>query len=76
MIMRTTNVIATVAVFALPASARAIAQYDSLRARVLTDMLASFELQPGTVAFVGYGSLFEQRDYLNDAWIPGAGGLP
>ena len=52
---------------------RAIAQYDSLRARVLTDMLASFELQPGTVAFVGYGSLFEQRDYLNDEWIHGAG---
>jgi hypothetical protein len=52
---------------------RAIAQYDSLRARVLTDMLASFELQPGTVAFVGYGSLFEQRDYLNEEWVNGAG---
>jgi hypothetical protein len=52
---------------------RAIAQYDSLRARVLTDVLASYELQPGTVAFVGYGSLFERRDYVNDEWVNGAG---
>jgi hypothetical protein len=52
---------------------RAIAQYDSLRARVLTDYLASYELRPGTVAYVGYGSLYERRDYLGDAWISGAG---
>lgn len=52
---------------------RAIAQYDSLRARLLTDMLASYELQPGTVAFVGYGSLYEQREYLNDEWVSGTG---
>jgi hypothetical protein len=42
---------------------RAIAQYDSLRARVLTDLLASFELRPGTVAYAGYGSLFERREF-------------
>ena len=52
---------------------RAIAQYDSLRARVLTDYLASYELRPGTVAYVAYGSLYERRDYLGDAWISGAG---
>jgi Domain of unknown function (DUF5916)/Carbohydrate family 9 binding domain-like len=52
---------------------RAIAQYDSLRARVLTDLLASYELQPGTVAFVGYGSLFEQRDFVGDEWVSGRG---
>ena len=52
---------------------RAIAQYDSLRARVLTDLLASYELQPGTVAFIGYGSLYEQREYVNDEWVNGAG---
>jgi hypothetical protein len=52
---------------------RAIAQYDSLRARVLTDLLASYELRPGTVAFVGYGSLFEQREFAGEEWIPGRG---
>jgi hypothetical protein len=52
---------------------RAIAQYDSVRARVLTDFLASYELRPGTVAYAGYGSLYERRDYLGDAWVPGAG---
>jgi hypothetical protein len=52
---------------------RAIAQYDSLRTRVLTDLLASYELRPGTVAFVGYGSLFEQRDYADEAWVSGRG---
>jgi hypothetical protein len=52
---------------------RAIAQYDSRRARVLTDLLASYELQPGTVAFAGYGSLYEKREYLNDEWVAGAG---
>jgi FkbM family methyltransferase len=55
---------------------RAIAQYDSLRARVLTDLLASYELQPGTVAFVGYGSLYERRAYLDDEWVSGTGELP
>jgi len=52
---------------------RAIVQYDSLRARVLTDFLASYELRPGTVGYVGYGSLYERRDFLGDAWVPGAG---
>jgi hypothetical protein len=52
---------------------RAIAQYDSLRARVLTDLLASYELQPGTVAFVGYGSLYEKRAFLGDEWVSGEG---
>ena len=36
---------------------RGIAQYDSLRERVLSDFLASYELRPGTVAYAGYGSL-------------------
>lgn len=50
---------------------RAIAQYDSSRKRVLTDFLASFELVPGTVAYLGYGSLFEKRAW--DAIEPIAG---
>lgn len=39
---------------------RAIAQYDSSRRRVLTDLLASYELAPGSVVHAGYGSLIEQ----------------
>jgi hypothetical protein len=52
---------------------RAIAQYDSLQARVLTDFLASYELRPGTVAYVGYGSLYERRDFVAGEWLAGAG---
>jgi hypothetical protein len=52
---------------------RAIAQYDSRRERVLTDLLASYELQPGTVAYAGYGSLYERRDFLDSEWVSGTG---
>jgi hypothetical protein len=52
---------------------RGIAQFDSSRSTVLTDFLASYELRPGTVFYAGYGSLVEQRDYLNDQWVTGAG---
>ena len=52
---------------------RGIAQYDSLRERVLFDALASYELRPGTVAYVGYGSLYERRAFINDAWVEQAG---
>ena len=46
--------------------ARAIVQYDSSRDRVLTDLLGSYELRPGTVLFVGYGSLLEQRAFTDE----------
>ena len=39
--------------------ARAIVQYDSSRRRVLGDFLGSYELSPGTVVHVGYGTLLE-----------------
>jgi hypothetical protein len=52
---------------------RAIAQYDSLRARVLSDFLASYELRPGTVAYAGYGSLHERRAFVENEWVEGAG---
>ncbi len=52
---------------------RGIVQYDSSRSRVLTDFLTSYELRPGTVAHLGYGSLIEKRDYLDDRWVPGQG---
>jgi hypothetical protein len=41
---------------------RAIAQYDSSRRRVLSDVLASWELVPGTVVHAGYGALLESAN--------------
>ena len=52
---------------------RAIAQFDSSRYRVLTDFLSSYELRPGTVVYAGYGSLIEQRDFVDGQWVAGAG---
>jgi hypothetical protein len=52
---------------------RGIVQFDGPRARVLTDFLASYELQPGSVAFVGYGSLLERRAWRDDEWVPREG---
>jgi hypothetical protein len=40
---------------------------------VLTDFLASYELRPGTVAYVGYGSLIERRDFIDGQWTLGVG---
>ena len=39
---------------------RLLLQYDSAEQRVLTDLLASYELVPGTVFHAGYGSLYER----------------
>ena len=49
---------------------RGILQFDSQRKRVLTDLLASYELRPGTVLFAGYGSLVEQRAFRDGTWVP------
>ena len=46
---------------------RFLAQFDSSAKRVLTDLLASYELVPGTVFHAGYGSLYEQRGIGTDA---------
>jgi len=54
-------------------SLRAIAQYDSSRNRVLTDFLASYELIPGTVAYAGYGALFERRSWDGQEFLQGTG---
>jgi hypothetical protein len=54
-------------------SLRAIVQYDSSLSRVLTDLLVSWELRPGTVAYAGYGSLVERREWDGAAWTTGAG---
>jgi hypothetical protein len=52
---------------------RAITQYDSSRRRVLGDFLASYELVPGTVVHLGYGSLLEQL--VGDTYTPVARAL-
>jgi hypothetical protein len=54
-------------------SIRGIAQYDSSRHQVLTDLLSSFEPRPGTVVYAGYGSLLEQREFVDGRWIQGEG---
>ena len=52
---------------------RGIVQFDSSRGRVLTDLLGSYELRPGTVVFAGYGSLIERREFVDGEWIGGRG---
>jgi hypothetical protein len=54
-------------------SLRGIAQYDNSRHRVLADFLASYEPRPGTVAYAGYGSLIEERAFIDGEWVTGSG---
>jgi hypothetical protein len=49
---------------------RSIAQWDSLREVVLTDILASFTYIPGTVVYLGYGSLHENTGWEDNQWNP------
>jgi hypothetical protein len=48
---------------------RLLEQFDSSSHRLLTDLLASYELVPGTVFHAGYGSLFEQRAAQSGALV-------
>ena len=52
---------------------RTLVQYDSSRSQVLTDFLSSYELRPGTVVFVGYGSLIERREFVDGRWLANEG---
>jgi hypothetical protein len=52
---------------------RSILRFDSQQRRILTDFLGSYDLRPGTVVYVGYGSLFQKRAFRNEAWIDGEG---
>ena len=54
-------------------SLRAIVQYESSRSRILTDLLASWELRPCSVAYAGYGSLVERQEWDGMRWLPGQG---
>jgi len=42
---------------------RLLEQYDSSQRQLLTDLLGSYELVPGTVAYAGFGSLYEQPGF-------------
>jgi hypothetical protein len=50
---------------------RGILRYDSSARRFLSDLLASYEPVPGTVAYAGYGSLVEQRSWDGASWQRG-----
>jgi len=52
---------------------RATIRYDSYRQRVLTDFLVSYTYIPGTVMFVGYGSLIQRQEWDTERWLPGDG---
>jgi hypothetical protein len=54
-------------------SLRAIVQWDSSQRRALTDFLGSFEPLPGTVAYIGYGSLIEERRWDGTQFLEGPG---
>jgi hypothetical protein len=51
---------------------RAIVRYDSSLAQILTDYLASYELAPGSVAYLGYGSLYERHEWESEVGAPPA----
>ena len=54
---------------------RALIQYDSYQKCVLADILGSFTLIPGTVVYLGYGSLHGKSywDTINSKWDPEMG---
>ncbi|MCX6582231.1 MAG: DUF5916 domain-containing protein [Candidatus Aminicenantes bacterium] len=54
---------------------RAAVRYDNYRDKLLTDLLASFTFIPGTVVHLGYGSLYENKEWQIDRWVPGQGHL-
>ncbi len=49
---------------------RAIVEYNSFHKRMTTDFLASFTYIPGTVLFVGYGSLYEKLAWEDGEYRP------
>jgi hypothetical protein len=54
---------------------RGAVRYDNYQDKLLTDLLASFTLIPGTVLHLGYGSLYERKEWQNNQWVPGQGPL-
>jgi hypothetical protein len=54
---------------------RGAVRYDNYQDKLLTDLLASFTLIPGTVLHLGYGSLYERKAWQNNQWVSGQGPL-
>jgi hypothetical protein len=54
-------------------SVRGILRYNGFQKRILADLLAAFEPVPGTVAYAGYGGLYERRGWDDREWLPGQG---
>jgi len=48
---------------------RVISEYNSYREELLTDFLASFNYIPGTVVYLGYGSLYEKLKWEDGRYI-------
>lgn len=53
---------------------RGLVQYDSFYRRVLGDFLASFTYIPGTVLYLGYGTLSESQSWAGNGWQRGVTG--
>jgi hypothetical protein len=49
---------------------RAIVEYNSFYKRTMTDLLASFTYIPGTVVYIGYGSLYEKTAWRDEEYVP------
>ncbi len=52
---------------------RGIVRYDSLQEKLVTDVLGSFTLIPGTVVHVGYGSLYRRQRWDGNVPMIGVG---
>ncbi|NIM17323.1 MAG: hypothetical protein GTO45_35425 [Candidatus Aminicenantes bacterium] len=50
---------------------RGVLRYNDYQKKLLTDLLASFTLIPGTVMHLGYGSLYENKEWQENRWVPG-----
>jgi hypothetical protein len=50
---------------------RAIAEYNSYKRQLLTDILGSFTYIPGTVIHAGFGSLYEKTRWDGVSYVPG-----
>lgn len=49
---------------------RAIVEYNGFRRQMLTDLLASYTYIPGTVIYLGYGSLAKKQEWENGIYRP------
>ena len=50
---------------------RGITEYNSYYESLLTDFLASFTYIPGTVVYLGYGSVYDRTEWDGNDYIPG-----